>query len=127
MVSETQFQDHCLICSGLNLKHFKYFKHAFLVKCKDCGFVFCEKIPDSDELRDYYNNYPEIQSISPVTIKRFEELLDGFEPFRKTNNILDIGFGDGYLLEVAKRKGWNVYGTEYSEKLASKGASKGIK
>ncbi len=127
MAVNIQFHEHCIICSDTNLKRLQHFSNAFLVKCKNCGFVFCEKIPDVYELQNHYNNYPEMENISLITIKRYEELLDSFEPFRKTNNLLDIGCGDGYLLDVARRKGWNVYGTEYSEKLALKNASKGIK
>lgn len=126
MDSDIQFHEHCLICSGSDLKRLKDFGHAFLVKCGNCGFVFCERIPGADELQRHYNNYPQTASISPITTKRYEELLERFEPYRKTNNILDIGFGDGFFLDVAKSRGWNVYGTEYSETLALKGVSKGI-
>ena len=28
---------------------------------------------------------------------------------------MDVGCGDGYFLEVAKERGWNVYGTEFTD------------
>jgi 2-polyprenyl-3-methyl-5-hydroxy-6-metoxy-1,4-benzoquinol methylase len=52
--------------------------------------------------------------LSEVTIKRFNELLDKFEYYRKNNRILDIGCGSGFFLEVAKNRGWQVFGTEYT-------------
>jgi SAM-dependent methyltransferase len=117
---------YCILCGGNHLKELQHFAHAFLVKCRDCGFVFSKKKPSDEELLTYYNNYPQSESISPITVKRYEDLLDSFEKYRKTNNLLDIGFGDGHLLDVAKKKGWNIYGTEYSETLARKGITKGF-
>jgi len=48
------------------------------------------------------------------------------EPFRKTNKLLDVGCGIGYFLEVAKRKGWEVYGTEYTDEAVAICEMKGI-
>ncbi len=64
--------------------------------------------------------------ISPITIKRYNELLDTFEKYRLTNNILDVGCGDGHFLEVAKQRGWNIYGTEFTDKAIELCLKKGI-
>ncbi len=70
--------------------------------------------------------YDRTSYFSPITRKRYEEWLDMFEPFRKTGNILDIGCGYGFFLEVAKEKGWNVFGLEVSERASEDCKSKGI-
>ena len=57
---------------------------------------------------------------------RYNELLDIFERYRKTSNILDIGCGVGYFLEEAKKRNWNVYGTEYSEQAVNICTEKGL-
>lgn len=106
---------HCLICNFQGTEILKGYEKDYLVKCKSCGFVFCEKKPTEQELINHYNGYPRNSSISPITIKRYNELLDNFESYRKTNNIIDIGCGDGYFLEIAKQRGWNVYGTEFTD------------
>src|SRR5690606_143762 len=90
-------------------------KHAYLVKCKSCSLVFSKRIPISDELAKHYQNYPRYTELSPITLKRYNELLDYFEKFRQTNNLIDLGCSNGLFLEVAKSRGWNVFGTEYDE------------
>ncbi|MDQ3110719.1 MAG: class I SAM-dependent methyltransferase [Bacteroidota bacterium] len=104
----------------------KEYDHAYLVQCADCGLVFGKRIPEADELQAHYAQYTRDNTISPITVARYEELLDQFEPFRKLNRILDIGCGDGHFLAVAKKKGWNVSGTEYTDEAVRVSRSKGI-
>ena len=119
---------HCPLCHSAELGALnEQYAHAFLVRCQHCGLVFCQRIPTQQELVDHYSKYPRNTSISPLTIKRYEELLLQFEPYRRTGKILDIGCGDGHFLEVAKRKGWDVYGTEFNREAVEVGEQKGIK
>lgn len=53
-------------------------------------------------------------------------MLDRFEAERKTNKILDIGAGYGFFLEVAKKRGWEVYGTEVTKEAIEHCEQKGI-
>ncbi len=64
--------------------------------------------------------------MSPLTIESYNVLLDEFEKYRKTNKILDVGCGRGFFLTQAKKRGWEVYGTEYSPKAVELCASNGI-
>lgn len=110
-----QTHQNCLLCGsekGLSLN--RYSRH-YLVKCKTCGFVFCNRIPTMEELLANYNRYPRGSSISPITIKRYNELLDSLERYRHNNKLLDIGCGDGCFLEIAKKRNWEVYGTEFTD------------
>lgn len=118
---------NCLICSSQNLKNLKGYEKAHLTKCKKCSFVFAQKIPTKQELVAHYENYSRNDYLSPITIKRYNELLDKFEAFRKTNKILDVGCGIGYFLEEAKNRGWEVYGTEFTNDAVEICKSKGIK
>lgn len=118
---------NCLICNFQTLQMLKGYEKDYLVKCKSCGFVFCEKKPSEQELITHYNGYPRNSCISAITIKRYNELLDGFEAYRKTNNIIDIGCGDGYFLEAAKQRGWNVYGTEFTDIAIQSCSAKAIR
>lgn len=117
---------HCLLCKGHLLKPLKGYEHAFLVKCNNCGFVFCSRVPSQSELLDHYKNYPQFATLSPITKKRYSELLERLEPFRKTNNLMDLGCGSGLFLECAREKGWNVHGTEFSAEIIKAVRSKGI-
>ncbi len=116
----------CLICKSEQLAPLKGYESTFLVKCTVCSFVFSEMIPSEQELMDFYDGYGRNDYLSPVTIKRYHELLDKFEPYKKTGKILDVGCGIGYFLHEAKKRGWDVFGTEYTDLAIEICASKGI-
>lgn len=108
-----QLYKNCLLCHSNQIKRLEAYKKNYLCECKNCDLVFCFKIPSEFEKINYYKNYSLSSYISPITIKRYNELLDNLEPFRKTNRIIDVGCGRGYFLKEAKKRGWEVYGTEF--------------
>lgn len=119
---------HCILCHSARLRPIKGYEVHQLVKCSDCRMVFIAQRPSEKELQDFYSTYAysEDKWISPITLKRYHELLDKMETYRKTNRILDVGCGAGYFLSVAKERGWEVYGTEYSPAAVSLCEKKGI-
>lgn len=122
------YHKHCLLCGSERLRTLPKYAKDYLVRCKDCSFVFSQKIPTTEELNEYYKNYGSGQheELSPITIKRYHELLDEFEPYRKTGNLLDVGCGSGHFLKTAKERGWSVYGTEYPDSLCEVCRKKGL-
>lgn len=88
--------------------------------------VFSSRNPTPEQLENHYKGYGRNDYLSPITIKRYHEILDAFESVRKTNRILDVGCGIGYFLGVAKSRGWEVYGTEYTESAVKICGGKGI-
>ena len=121
--------NECLICTSEKLnKMGRYYQKHNLVKCKSCGFIFIETIPTLKELNDHYSQYSYSSSgyLSPLTVKSYNSLLDDFEIFRKTNKILDVGCGRGSFLQEAKKRGWKVFGTEYSKEAVKICESKGL-
>lgn len=118
---------NCILCASFSLKKLKGYEEHHLVKCQSCKFVFCEPIPTERELEKHYENYGRNDYLSPLTIKRYHEILDSFEPYRKTNRLIDVGCGIGYFLEEAKKRGWEVYGTEFTDEAIEICSKKGIK
>jgi len=118
---------NCILCASVSLKKLKGYEEHYLVKCQSCKFVFCEPIPTERELEKHYENYGRNDYLSPLTIKRYHEILDSFEPYRKTNKLIDVGCGIGYFLEEAKKRGWEVYGTEFTDEAIEICSKKGIK
>ena len=118
--------DTCLVCGSSSIGSLNSYEANYLVKCADCKFVFSQRKPTQSELTDHYKLYFRGNAISPITIKRYNELLDKFEKYRKINNIMDVGCGDGYFLSEAKKRNWNVFGVEFSEEAIQVCASKGI-
>jgi 2-polyprenyl-3-methyl-5-hydroxy-6-metoxy-1,4-benzoquinol methylase len=115
----------CLVCDGEQLNPLNGFEKHHLTKCGACGFVFCKPIPTQDELNEVYEGYGRNDYLSDLTIQAYERVLDSFEPYRKTNKLIDVGCGIGYFLEVAKKRGWEVYGTEFTEEAVKMCESKG--
>lgn len=118
---------NCFLCGNAKFNPIEMYAFAHLQRCASCGFVFAAPIPTLEELQTYYQNYPRDHEVSPITLKRYAELLEEFEPFRKTNRIIDVGCGDGHFLAVAKTKGWEVFGTEYTAEAVAVCEKKGIK
>ncbi len=123
---------HCLICNSDKLKKLpRYYERHQLVQCQSCGLAFMENIPTLDELNNYYSQYSyaadDTGYFSPITVQNYNKLLDEFERFRKTNKMLDIGCGRGWFLIEAQKRGWEVYGTEYSQEAIKICESNGLK
>lgn len=117
----------CLITQAKDLYPLKGYEKDYLVKSKSSSFVFCSKIPTEEEILNHYNNYPiGYGADSAITIIRINELLDEFEKFRKNNKMLDVGCGPGLFLIEAKKRGWEVYGTEFTDKQLKYLKDKGI-
>ncbi len=124
-----QIHEFCPLCSTLNIIRLgKYHLAEGLMKCADCGFIFIEKIPSETELNKYYSSYSYNREVylSPLTVKSYNRLLDEFQKYRFHNTLLDVGCGRGWFLGEAKKRGWEVYGTEYSESALELCKSKGI-
>ncbi len=126
-MSKGGIHDKCPVCGNKVLLKKAGYEFAHLVSCKKCSFIFSHRIPPPNELQMCYANYGQEEYLSAITIKRFEELLVVFEKFRKNNRILDLGCGYGNFLNVAKSQGWEVFGTEFSDRAISICESKGIK
>ena len=118
---------NCINCGSNKLVDLPKYRHAFLVKCKSCRLVFSKANPTPKELTDHYTGYPRYTALSPITEKRYNELLNTLEKFKNTNNILDLGCSNGLFLDCAKKRGWNVYGTEYAQECIDYCAQKNIK
>ncbi len=116
----------CPLCNSIRIDPLKGYEENYLYKCLVCKFVFSRRKPTSEELKEHYALYPRANSISHITLNRYEELLDVFEKFRKTNNLIDVGCGDGFFLEVAEKRKWNVFGTEFTQNAIEICRGKGI-
>ncbi|MFT5858101.1 MAG: 2-polyprenyl-3-methyl-5-hydroxy-6-metoxy-1,4-benzoquinol methylase [Flavobacteriaceae bacterium] len=117
----------CPLCSSKKISNLAKFNGAKLASCISCSFIFSERIPSEVELDAFYDKEYEVTSfLSKITIARYNALLDKFEKHRKTNRILDVGCGYGFFLEIAKKRGWKVYGSDYAEKCIDICTKKGI-
>ncbi len=87
-----------------------------------------DRIPTPEELDAHYGVYAygrEV-AVSPETQASYNVLLDEFEAYRKTGRILDVGCGRGWFLDEARKRGWEVHGTEFSTTAVELCRAKGI-
>lgn len=123
----TQHQ-RCPLCNSKKIAGLSEYDRAFLNKCNTCNFIFSKAIPSNEELEEYYSSEYELtEFFSPITAKRYEEILDRFEHLKKTKNLLDVGTGSAFFAEIAIKRGWNVYGTELTDQTIQAAEQKGIK
>lgn len=116
----------CYICNSDKLRVLDRYHHTGLVKCGNCGFVFSKWIPTTELLVAFYNDYPEYQHWNQITSLRYRKIVEGFEKYRKNNNLLEVGSGEGFFIDEAKAKNWNVYGTEFIERFIERCRQRGI-
>lgn len=97
-----------------------------LVKCGSCGLVYTALEPSNADLLAFYSRYLTVEDVSAVTMQRYEEVLDSFEPFRKNGRILETGCGSGIFMQRAALRGWQVHGTEIGEHALTAARSRGV-
>ncbi len=105
-------------CAGLTANH--------LVRCGSCDLVFTALEPSTEDLLAFYSRYLMVEDISPVTLLRYEEVLDSFEPYRKSGRILETGCGSGIFMQRAAMRGWSVHGTEIGAHALIAAQSRGV-
>jgi len=102
-------------------------------QCIDCQTLFAEVTLENektaDELQNIYEHYYDSSNFSlrPVVENSLQKAVSSFENFRKTGRFLDMGFGEGGLLSVAEKNGWDCYGTERSPQSLIYGAERNWK
>ena len=123
----------CSICGNEKPMAIISIKDFHIVKCRKCGFAWLTPQPSSHQLeslytQNYYNSWglnkeEDFQDVREMKRKTFNRWLNEIEKYIKFGKILDIGCAMGFFLEVAKEKGWEIFGVEQSEyaaKLAKK-------
>lgn len=116
----------CPLCSGERFAPSRLYAAHNLVRCRSCGFWFSRRIPTDADLLAYYGNYTMIRDLSPVTRKRYDELLLGFQAYRSTGVLCDVGAGGGLFLDQAKAAGWQCRGTEFDPAIVEECRARGL-
>lgn len=91
-----------------------------LVRCEQCGLVYLNPQPADEEISklysdDYFIQWYSSEDKREFSRKYFFDLFAG-DPFMTDShgNLLDVGCGMGFFLEVAREWNWNVKGVELS-------------
>ena len=113
-----QVHKNCPLSQSSEVSKIDSFKKFSLMRCGNCSGRFAEEIPSDETLQKYYAQYAYQgeSSISKITRSRYEDILKKLEKFRNQGRLLEIGCGRGEFLEIAREKGWEVNGTEFSSR-----------
>lgn len=107
----------CPICNCIDSRPLFKKRELKLLRCRKCGLVYIDNLLDKFNL-DKYSYYKErinlskLQLYNPLTERRYIGLLNRIQGYRKNNEILEIGCGEGHFLSVAKNMDWQVMGLE---------------
>lgn len=123
----------CAVCGEKHPQRFTIWFDDYLklYRCKKCGFVSQFPGPGSytivTEYKDRYNlDFLKTgqEFMYPKRRRVLQDIVDRITKYQATGDILDVGCGDGHLLYLSSKKGFNCYGVEDSERLSSYATSK---
>lgn len=122
----SEFDDvltHCPICGNeVSGAHLTDWRNIDIARCENCGFQFMNPQYSDRYLANYYANY-----MGDENFVYWREALayghgfymENVEKYIQTGRMLDIGCGNGHLLEAAKKRGWSVCGYDVDSKSTS--------
>ena len=98
-----------------------------MAQCLKCCVVFLNARASEDAVTELYDHYYERArfELPPPAAAALERLARSSEPYRKANRWLDVGYGEGGLLNIAQHHGWSCYGTEVSPQALGYGQQRG--
>lgn len=104
-------------------------KNGFqLLYCKNCRTLYTPHLPRPQDAQDYDNYYnPKTLAIPEFINRRLDEIVAGFNAYRQTNRLMEVGFGAGSFLLAARRAGWEAEGIEVSQTAVEHVRKQGFK
>lgn len=108
-------RDLCSLCGGAMRDVVWEGRGATAGRCGRCGFVVLTRrsADAAGEARSTYERiYREPPAENKLTALSYAAVLRGFEHYRRSGTIVDLGCGSGGFLVAAVRAGWTAIGTE---------------
>lgn len=102
-------------------------------RCGGCGLVYMSPRPTAARLRALYSEayfespdpacgYPVYRTDRAAVRDKAERLLPAVERHGSKGRLLDLGCAYGFVMEVARERGWEVAGIEPAEAVAASAA-----
>ena len=124
-LKNNQKRRNCIVCNS-NKKELIFTKFGFKHnKCNNCGFIYVDPILNEEIT---HSTFLDEDSYTKVLLNKKNVYLDkikfeyGLQRLKinlKNKNLLDIGCGYGFFLDVAKKLGCQVSGSELNKSCLS--------
>lgn len=114
---------NCRVCS-IPLSPWGETAGVPLLKCPDCGAIHADCLKPSGDM--YADLYRTEERVPAVVAASLDAVVRSMTTYRTSGKWLDVGFGQGALLDAAVRGGWLAHGTEVSEVALEKGRARGF-
>jgi 2-polyprenyl-3-methyl-5-hydroxy-6-metoxy-1,4-benzoquinol methylase len=134
-------EGRCPGCDSARTKRaFEIREHAFR-RCRDCASVFMEDRRGDDLTEELYggpayfanpdfgspesggyHGYKDYMADRPHIEEKFDQVLSHVERYRAPGRLLDVGSGPGFMLTVARERGWDGVGLDRNPWAVSHGS-----
>lgn len=115
----------CNLCeSDQNEELFIHEGHR-VVRCRACHLVYVNPQNTKDRLiqiydHEYFQNpakvyYKDYYAERDFRSREFAKMIKRIETFKKPGRLLDVGAAAGFLMDSARKSGWETYGVEFSK------------
>jgi len=122
-MADTYPMSACEVCASTRFEPmFEKLEHRF-VRCADCGLERISPQPTDATLAKIYGAHyydawglhDNEATVAALKKRTFAYVLDKLPPHAPGAKLLDCGAATGFLLEVARERGYEPYGLELSE------------
>lgn len=103
---------------GSNQRREQSSKNGFqLCSCRACNTLYTSRLPDSTT-HERYAGYYDVENLSvpEFLLKGIADIVAGFSRYRKTNRLLEVGFGAATTFEAARKANWETNGIKVSSR-----------
>ncbi len=126
------FSAICDLCGSGNIRPLYNFKFSKVARCLNCNLIFTNPQTTEEEMKRIFSSkelcnklFPELKNYDECFEKEkssvartYNQILKEIETYKKKGRLLDIGCGRGEFLDRARKKGWEVYGLDFSQPSA---------
>jgi SAM-dependent methyltransferase len=127
----------CPLCQSRRIYYAFGVEQARVVRCDECSFMFMNPQPTDGVLAQIYTegysvfstddpSFPrQASDLKSVTAASYLEAIAPWLPGSPGQmKLLEVGCGDGHLLQEAERRGYSVTGVEYSPHAVARAQAK---
>ncbi|MBU2541469.1 MAG: class I SAM-dependent methyltransferase [Candidatus Omnitrophica bacterium] len=127
----------CIVCGSRNFNKTIYGGHFYgnkkydIVRCRKCGFMFLNPLPEKLTLDniyntdDYFDSYyvtvsgkkPYLEAMADYT-EADEKIIKIIKKYKQDGRLLDVGCAGGHFLMNARKSGFKTFGVEPNKKMA---------